>query len=288
MKMDATRTPHTRKKLRCPIFGAPKELTVDDVMLPTYYDVMKFYMWTKHRLKPTACNKDPTIAEISEQTSAIIEHLWHKASVPIVLLTRVLQLIRTYHDKHMMQIKPFKGRQGEDNYQRKLQKFRDDSKIKLFDIAACKCKELLCKCDKTRRVPVEERTYLSDQRTTRKMVIGGIDETITEQRHKRMVRQSKETARRAMEANRTANTDTYTDSAETSQDRQNINSSFDEQSSAESSAEDVVPVLNTPSTSTVKSKVTPNRKRYELSALARTCDRYAVSDRAAAAIASAV
>jgi len=100
----------------------------------------------------------------------------------------------------MKQIKPFKGRQGEDNYQRKLQKFRGDSKIKLFDIAACKCKESLCKCDKTRRVPVEERTFLSDQRTTRKMVIGGIDKTITEQRHNRMIRQSKEAGRRAKEA----------------------------------------------------------------------------------------
>jgi hypothetical protein len=78
------------------------------------------------------------------------------------------------------------------------------------------------------------------------------------------------------------------DSAETGQDRQNINSSFDEQSSAESSGEEVVPVPTIPSTSTAESKVTPNCKRYELSALARTCDRHAVSDRAAAAVASAV
>jgi hypothetical protein len=184
----------------------------------------------------------------------------------------------------MKQIKPFKGRQGEDNYQRKLQKFRDESKIKLFDIAACKCKEFLCKCNKIRRVPVEECTFLLDQRTTRKMVIGGIDKTITEHIHKKMIRQSKEAARRAKEATRTA--DSY--STEKSEDRQNINSSFDEQSSAESSGEEVVPVPTTPSTSTVESKVTPNRNRYELSVLARTCDRYAVSDRAAAAIASAV
>lgn len=284
MAMDANRTPHTRKKLRCPIFGAPKELTVDDVMLPTYYDVMKYYIWTKYHLKPTACNKDPTVTEISEQIAATIEHLWHKASVPIVSHTRVLLLNRTYHDKYMKQIKPFKGRQGEDNYQRKLQKFRDDSKLKLFDIAACKCKESLCKCNKIKRVPVEEHTFLLDQRTTRKMVIGGIDKTITEHIHKRMIRQSTEAAKRAKEATRIAESD----NAEIGQDRQNTNSSFDEQSSAESSGEEVVPVPTTPSTSTVNSKVTPNRKRYELSALARTCDRYAVSDRAAAAIASAV
>jgi hypothetical protein len=85
--MDATRAPHTRKKLRCPIFGAPMELTVHDhVMLPTYYDVMKYYIWTKYRLKPSACYKDPTVAEISERFAATIEHLWHKASVPIDIL----------------------------------------------------------------------------------------------------------------------------------------------------------------------------------------------------------
>jgi hypothetical protein len=98
----------------------------------------------------------------------------------------------------MKLMKPYNGRQDDDNYQRRLEKFRDDSKIKLFDIAACKCEQFLCKCDKTRRVPVEERTFLSDQRTTRKMVIGGIDKTITKHRHKNMIKQSKESELRRL------------------------------------------------------------------------------------------
>ena len=97
--MDTIQTPCTRKQLRCPIFGAPKKLTVDDVMLPTYYDVMKYDIWVKHHLKPTECSKDPTVTEISEQIAATIEHLWYKASVPIVSHTRVLQVILTYRDK---------------------------------------------------------------------------------------------------------------------------------------------------------------------------------------------
>ena len=186
----------------------------------------------------------------------------------------------------MKQIKPFNGRICEDNYQRKLQKFRDESKTKLLDITACKCKKSLCKCDKTRRVPIEERTFLSYQRTTRNMAIGSIDRTITERKRKRMIRQLKEAARRAKEVARDADT-ADTNSSDTGQ---NINFSFDsEESSAESDVDDPNEVVSTtPSSSTVEDRVTPNRRICELPVLTRTCDRYAVSDQAAAAIASAV
>ena len=252
--MGTIQTPRTRKQLRCPIIGAPKKLTVDDVMLPTYYDVMKYYIWVKHHLKPTECSKDPIVTEILEQIAATVEHLWHKASDPIVSHTRVLQVILTYHNKYMKQIKPFNGRKGEVNYQRKLQKFRDESKTKLFEIAACKCTKSLCKCDKTRKVPTEERTFLLYQRITRNIAIGGIDRTVTERKSKRMIRQLKEAASRAKEVVRDAET-ADTDSAET---RQNINFSFDsEQSSAESDVDDRDDVApTTPSTSTVEDRIT--------------------------------
>ena len=103
--MDTIKTPRTRKQLRCQTIGTPKKLTVDDVMLPTYYDVMKYYIWVKHHPKHTECSKDPTVTGISEEIASTVEHLWHKASIPIVSHTRVQQVIRTYHDKYMKQIK---------------------------------------------------------------------------------------------------------------------------------------------------------------------------------------
>ena len=156
----------------------------------------------------------------------------------------------------------------------------------LFDIAACKYKESLCKCNKTRRVPIEERAFLSDQIITRNMATGDIDKTIAERKSKRMIRQLKAAIRRAKEVARDADTED-TDSSET---RKNTNFSFDsEQRSAESDVNDRDDVVSTtPSTSIVEDRITPNRRICDLPVLARTCDRYSVSDRAAAAIASAV
>ena len=73
--MDTNQTPRTRKQLRCPIFGETKKPTVDVVMLLTYYDVMKYYIWVKHHLKPTECSKNPTVTEIEEEIAATVEHI---------------------------------------------------------------------------------------------------------------------------------------------------------------------------------------------------------------------
>ncbi|KAK4884062.1 hypothetical protein RN001_000333 [Aquatica leii] len=65
----------------------------------------------------------------------------------------------------------------------------------LFDISLCKCKDfLICKCKI--KVPVAERAFLTDQRTSRKMLIGGIDIKATKMLHKRLKRKEEDTERR--------------------------------------------------------------------------------------------
>ncbi|GBL89082.1 hypothetical protein AVEN_255219-1 [Araneus ventricosus] len=55
-------------------------------------------------------------------------------------------------------------------------KFIKDSESSLFDISACKCEDLdHCTCDKSRKVPKREVTFLHDQRTVREMCIGNIE-----------------------------------------------------------------------------------------------------------------
>ena len=63
-----------------------------------------------------------------------------------------------------------------DTYQQNVSGFRDEAKQTLFDIASCKCTDVKsCKCLKEKKVPIEERKFLHDQRTERKMMIGNVD-----------------------------------------------------------------------------------------------------------------
>lgn len=72
-------------------------------------------------------------------------------------------------------MKPYQNRQTNNNYQEKVKKFNDESQ-RLFDISSCKCKLISnCRCEQKCRVPKNEINFLIDQRTTRKMMIGGVD-----------------------------------------------------------------------------------------------------------------
>src|SRR6218665_994272 len=154
--------PKTRKMTMCPVFGAPEELS--DNVLPTYESLMKSYMLLRHQIKSSGTVKEPSVANISQQLAAKVEQIWVKASIPTVSHDRVLQLIRGYHDKYVKLIKPPKARQADIRYQTKLRCFRDESRNKLFDIAACKCAFSSCVCEKARKVPASEQTFLHDQR----------------------------------------------------------------------------------------------------------------------------
>lgn len=166
-------TPKTRKQSSCPVFGAPRKLS--EALLPTYEDIMKHYLLERIHLKPTRDAKEPTVGDISENLAIVIEGIWRKASSPIISHTRVLQMIRKYHDRCRKILKSFKGRKNKDGYKAKLLAFRKESKQTLFDIASCKCVDGTCSCSKDRKVPAEEVEFLSDQRTVRLMCISGID-----------------------------------------------------------------------------------------------------------------
>jgi hypothetical protein len=68
--------------------------------------------------------------------------------------------------------------------------YKNEQGNKLFDIAACKC-FTVCRCHRTFKVPDLKRTFSSDQRTSRKIVIGGIDVAWTKKLKKRQERKAK-------------------------------------------------------------------------------------------------
>ncbi len=135
----------TRNFSNCPVFGAPCELP--ETQLPTYYDVMKYYLWVRYDLKPDITAKDPTVEEISVIVAGKVVEIWNKASIPTVINKRVLQMIRAYHDKYRNLMKSYKGRKTNEKYVKKLEEFKLESE-KLFDISSCKCHSWeSCKCE---------------------------------------------------------------------------------------------------------------------------------------------
>lgn len=256
----------TRQSYKCPLFGNMEDLKEN--MLPTYENVMKFYEWTRFHLKiERNSRKEPSFSDIAKRVSLRIESIWKKASIPTVSHNRVLQLLKAYHSKCKNFIKSQK-RPSDD----KKKDIIRQSKL-LFDICSCKCKDFLlqCNCSKERKVPKEEQAFLIDQRTGRKMMIGGIDQVTTARLKRKRARKIKSEIYlcSSSKSNKVA--------VGTSQDF----------TSTSSDSDDCAEVFNVPPTSQKKEKKI-SRSTESFPILAKTCDRYGVSDRAAAAIASAV
>lgn len=180
----------TRKRIECLVFGAPSPFQQN--ILPSYWDVMKTYLWIRQTLINASPNRpEPTVASVSSILISELKILWSKASIPVVSDQEILHLIKNYHEKVRKIKKPIKSR-NTDSMEQRMQKFRQDAKTKLFDISSCKCLDFIsCKC--THKIPVKERVFLLDQRNERKMVIGSIDIVTTKRIKRAEYRQELET-----------------------------------------------------------------------------------------------
>ena len=178
----------TRAKTVCPVFGHGRELLNN--VLPTYNDVMRYYLLVQNQLYYDRDGQHPTISEISEVVVQKVELLWNKASIPIVSHTRVLHKIRQYPEKYKEIMKQPKSRQNRDSYKIIFKTFCSEAK-NLFDVAACKCKIGQCQCEKMFRVPAQEQKFLADQRTLRLMCIGSVDIAATNNLKRKLERKCK-------------------------------------------------------------------------------------------------
>ena len=135
----------------------------------------------------------------------------------------------------------------------------------LFDIASRKCLNFdLCNCPRSEKVPTLERPFLKDQRTSRKMFIGAIDEYETEKIRKRESRVVKRKS--YLETDHTCSKQLRTSSPTNSISSSPVSSLSDTEFSISGNQ---------------------NRNFTELVNLAEACDRYNVSNTAGAAIATA-
>ena len=115
-----------------------------------------------------------------------LKNLWQKSSTCVVSDQQILHRIREYHSKYRNIMKRLK-KDGKLNNSKQVVLFRESAERNLFDISLCKCKDFLsCSC--TIKVSVAEREFLTDKRTSRKMVIGTVDQKTTKVLEKRSVK----------------------------------------------------------------------------------------------------
>lgn len=267
----------TRKMIDCPIFGSFSDLS--GRMLPTYEDMMKCYLYERHQMQQLT-KKDPAVNDIANIVSKKIESLWKKASIPCVSHDRIKKMILDYHKKYRCILKPMKCRKDVPSYKRKCDQFRDHARKTLFDASCCKCKCFTdCLCLKERKVPKEEQTFLTDQRTDRKMVMSSID-VVTTKRNKLAI-ERKSRLDRFYERQRSTNMTEEPSIVHGSSSSENEGNIKEDQ-------EFTIPKSLKRRKRTPSPSQKHSRKNLHLPALASACDRTSVSDRAAAIIASSV
>ena len=100
--------------------------------------------------------------------------IWETSCVPIVSKPRVTELLHKKL-KNYADLKKRVSRKETENFKIKLAAF-PESVCSIFDISACDCKAFTaCNCPKEKKVPIQERIFLVDQRSENKMYIGTID-----------------------------------------------------------------------------------------------------------------
>ena len=151
----------TRNQNICPVFG--KTILMSKNLLPTYGDIIKHFMLVRQELTDGQA-KEATVNITSNKVCEDLAQIWQRASIPVISHQQIVAKIKDYHDKFRTLMKPYKQRFEDSNYLDKIELFKKDSD-RMFDIAACKCKDLsMCTCEKIRKVPIKERVFLIDQR----------------------------------------------------------------------------------------------------------------------------
>ena len=123
-------------------------------------------------------NEDPSVSKISEPIVMKIKKLWIKASIPCVSDNKIRRMISDYHSKYRNILKSRK----KDNakFKNECSEFKSHAYKILFDISSCKCRSfLVCSCARDRKISEKKQTFLTDQRTSKEMAIGGVDAAVS-------------------------------------------------------------------------------------------------------------
>lgn len=271
----------TRSEFECPLFGPPKDLPVSK--LPTYEDVLRC-CFHEHYNIALETNKTVSFSQVANIVAPTVKALYDTASIPTVTTYRIVQLISSYHDSYRKLMKSFKRDKEKETFKKKVAEFKTKALL-LFDMAACKCKmtyscscqkvpevcececpiSISCECEKAKKIPTLELKFMYFQRNLGKGKIGGVDVKETKKITKRHERKLTEQKRSQPSCSKSVEME-FSSSEE-------VDNEMDE------NYEESEPEAGTKP---------PWQMRIKLKNTALTCDRFGISDRAAAAVASSV
>jgi len=149
-------------------------------MLPTSGDVLRTFFYYHH-----VCKK--TLPESAKYSSEEVMGVWNKARIPTTYKPHVVSKLKALVEEYNLIKKT--NRDTSAHYCR--QKEFAEQLNKLFDIAH-KDADTLLKID-------EDRIFLEDQRTSRKMKMSGVDITLTKKEERVQQREQIQEERRRRE-----------------------------------------------------------------------------------------
>ena len=237
---------------------------MDQAQLPTYEDVIRACMWEQNERKTSEL--EPSWNKIRQSMSSHVLNIWVSGSIPTVSIRRIEDMIQEIYDKPRALARSYKRDNGKPTFDKKIENFRNVIR-KLFDIAACRCTCVNCKCPKDKKIPKQEIRFMKDQRNSRSMVIGGADKQLSNRNvkiYKRQLEKLRQTTAPSIPSSSTTTDKNIFDNIDESSSEENIDCDFE------------------PSTSQCK------QNRIKIPSLSLSCDRAGVSDRAGALIASSV
>ena len=244
------------------VLGQPGCLPVNK--LPLECEVYNFYKAESRRLRQS----NPRVSQrsIAAEVAKSVREIWvEKASLPVFSLEGILKYVLSVVAKGRKLSKTPRLKRGSGG---------NHGFDRLFDICPCQCKaQARCTCSKKDKVPPTEWKFLQDQRGKRRQVIGAID-----------VKETRAIARRRR---RSAGQDSHADESGGTAQQPGEHVDVDQGSADQSSTDSVREAeIEGPSVSTTYRCQMQNRT--SISNFARECDRYQLSDRAAAALGSAL
>lgn len=271
----------TRKCTEVTIVGQPLDISAYNV-LPTKREVLKYFEFVRNELKFEGCHQ-PEKKVIAGRIAHKLEEIWKKASIPVSSTNNIVFMILKLYER-CEKIKKSSGHSKKNikSFKVAVDKFTSDIENSLFDICSCKCRDLdKCLCPTPKKVPKLEHPFLIDQRSSRAMIIGGIDQKETNKMEKRNKRKEK-----SMQSRSLALLPDLEHACISSNDC--LDDSIIDDSSDESFAGSTI------TTRKKKENIgnpTVNVKQHlpvNLPSFSRACDRRAISNRAGAQLASAL
>ena len=259
----------TRQLTEHSLYGFPCDLPRN--VLPTNSNVARYFLHLKSRPNESNNDKYKLVAE------GVME-LWNAASIPTIQYQSIFKRVAKLLDDGSSLCRSKSSCKLRDKYVKSLPD--------LFDIAACSCPithdlrsaefNVVCTCSKDKKVPKQELPFLLDQRTCRKMFIGGLDIQTTSILQKRQKRKLDDEERRKKVKQ------TEESACKDNADHESTeNSQSDKESSDHDKSDNDGDNIYICSSST-------SQMRTPLSNLAMEAERFGISDRAAASLASAV